>query len=132
MIKISCKRLKMMSNAFQRCFGISRQEGVCLTEVIGSPEYWALEVAECEYSYPADVWAAGVVLWFAQTKPLGAKNLLRIISFPMSFHQAIQAISIFIYLKLFSLCSLFFSFLFSFLFFEGSCLSTASSMRSPG
>ena len=64
----------------------SVEQGVCLTEVIGSPEYWALELAQCEYSYPADVWAAGVVLWFAQTKQLGLflsllKSLKSLISF---------------------------------------------------
>ncbi|CAJ1353300.1 unnamed protein product [Effrenium voratum] len=51
------------------------EAGAFLGEVIGSPEYWAPEVAECEYSCAADVWAAGVVLWFAQTKRLPFNSL---------------------------------------------------------
>ncbi|CAK9059374.1 unnamed protein product [Durusdinium trenchii] len=58
----------------------SVEAGAFLTEVIGSPEYWAPEVAECEYSYAADVWAAGVVLWFAQTKKLPFNSLQNVLT----------------------------------------------------
>ena len=51
------------------------EDGAFLTEVFGSPEYWAPEVAACEYTLAADVWAAGVVLWFAQTKKLPFTSL---------------------------------------------------------
>lgn len=58
----------------------SVEAGAFLTEVFGSPEYWAPEVAECEYSFAADVWAAGVVLWFAQTKKLPFTSLQNVLT----------------------------------------------------
>ena len=39
---------------------ISPEDGAFLTEVFGSPEYWAPEVAACEYTLAADVWVGSL------------------------------------------------------------------------
>lgn len=38
----------------------SPEDGAFLTEVFGSPEYWAPEVAACEYTLAADVWVGSL------------------------------------------------------------------------
>eukprot|EP00210_Caulerpa_lentillifera_P007307 g6984.t1 len=46
-------------------FGISRlcQEGCFLTEFVGTLQYMAPEIFDQKYSFPADIWSCGVILY---------------------------------------------------------------------
>jgi serine/threonine protein kinase len=46
-------------------FGLSRRKKVTAKEIFGSPHYLAPEVFEFKTSYPADVWAIGVMLYYS-------------------------------------------------------------------
>ena len=45
------------------------EDGAFLTEVFGSPEYWAPEVAACEYTLAADVWVGSLTPQFFHSIP---------------------------------------------------------------
>lgn len=51
------------------------QEGVRLKVPIGAPEYWAPEVIARFYSFEADIWSVGVVMWYLLTMYLPFADL---------------------------------------------------------